>query len=78
VTFQKRSDSARNAEKNEPKPWQKGAFHECLKRRIPDMPTRIHEVAAWQRHATRSATLRRQFDLLQARIKPEHLYPNLP
>ncbi len=52
--------------------------HQCLKRRIPDMPTLIREVAAWETaRNTQRATIRWQFDLTQARTKLTHLYPNL-
>jgi hypothetical protein len=52
--------------------------HQCLKRRIADMPTLIREVAAWQTvRNTQRATIRWQFDLTQARTKLAHLYPNL-
>jgi transposase len=53
--------------------------HQCLKRRIPDIETLAHEVAAWQaaRNA-QQATIRWLFDVHQARIKLAHLYPQLP
>ena len=53
--------------------------HQCLKRRIPDLPTLTREVAAWQtaRNA-QLATVRWQFDLSQARTKLAYLYPQLP
>jgi hypothetical protein len=53
--------------------------NQCLKRRIPDLPTLMHEVAAWE--ATRNAqraTVRWQFDVAQARTKLSRLYPQLP
>jgi hypothetical protein len=53
--------------------------NQCLKRRIPDLPTLMREVAAWE--ATRNAqraTVRWQFDVAQARTKLARLYPQLP
>lgn len=53
--------------------------HQCLKRRIADMPTLIREVTAWQtmRNA-QHATIRWQFDVALARTKLSRLYPQLP
>jgi transposase len=53
--------------------------NQCLKRRIPDLHTLIHQVAAWQtlRNSHR-ATVRWQFDVSQARTKLSRLYPQLP
>jgi transposase len=52
--------------------------HQCLKRRIPDIDTLAHEVAAWETiRNTQSATIRWQFDVTQARTKLSHLYPEL-
>jgi hypothetical protein len=51
---------------------------QCLKRRIPDMPTLQHELDAWQQarnHA--NATIQWQFDIQQARTKLGKLYPQL-
>lgn len=52
--------------------------HQCLKRRIPDMDTLAHEVAAWQAHRNAAhATVHWQFDVTQARTKLSRLYPEL-
>lgn len=52
--------------------------NQCLKRRIPDLPTLIREVAAWEttRNSQRS-TVRWQFNVTQARTKLSRLYPQL-
>ena len=49
---------------------------QCLDRRIPDQPTLIREVAAWEaaRNA-RQATVQWRFTTAEARIKLKHLYP---
>ncbi|MEP7294513.1 MAG: transposase, partial [Chloroflexota bacterium] len=53
--------------------------HQCLKRRIPDMDTLAHEVAAWQaQRNAQLATVHWQFDVSQARTKLTSLYPCLP
>ncbi len=53
--------------------------HQCLKRRMADMPTLIREVAAWETaRNTQRAAVRWQFDVSQARTKLSRLYPQLP
>jgi hypothetical protein len=49
---------------------------QCLDRRIPDQPTLITEVAAWEaeRNAMH-ATVQWRFTTADARIKLKHLYP---
>ena len=51
---------------------------QCLDRRIPDKPTPIDEVAAWQddRNA-HNAKADWQFTTKDARIKLKHLYPSI-
>ena len=51
---------------------------QCLDRRIPDQPTLIREVAAWEaeRNAMH-ATVQWQFTTADARIKLKHLYPSI-
>ena len=51
---------------------------QCLDRRIPDKPTLIDEVAAWQddRNA-HNAKADWQFTTKDARIKLKHLYPSI-
>jgi len=52
--------------------------HQSLKRRIPDITTLTHEVAAWETmRNTQHATVRWQFDVTQARTKLARLYPEL-
>jgi hypothetical protein len=49
---------------------------QCLKRRIPDQPTLIHETAAWEaRRNTAAATVDWRFTTADARIKLKKLYP---
>jgi transposase len=49
---------------------------QCLKRRIPDQPTLIQEVAAWEeRRNTAQATVHWQFTTADARVKLQRLYP---
>lgn len=49
---------------------------QCLKRRIPDQPALIQEVAAWQeRRNTMQATVHWRFTTTDARIKLKKLYP---
>ena len=49
---------------------------QCLKRRIPDQPTLIHETAAWEaRRNTAAATVDWRFTTADARIKLTKLYP---
>ena len=49
---------------------------QCLDRRIPDKPTLIAEVAAWQRNRNKShVKAERQFTTKDARIKLKTLYP---
>lgn len=53
--------------------------HQCLKRRIPDMETLTHQIAAWEAaRNTQRATVNWQFDVSQARTKLARLYPQLP
>ena len=51
---------------------------QCLDRRIPDQPTLIREVAAWEaeRNAMH-ATVNWRFTTADARIKLKHLYPSI-
>jgi len=50
----------------------------CLNRRIPDLDTLAHEVAAWERDRNaHHAAIRWLFDLTQARTKLSRLYPQL-
>jgi hypothetical protein len=51
---------------------------QCLERRIPDQPTLITEVAAWEaeRNAMQ-ATVDWRFTTADARIKLKHLYPSI-
>lgn len=50
---------------------------QCLDRRIPDMPTLIREVAAWETQRNlRKATIDWQFTTDQARTKLKRLYPS--
>ncbi len=49
---------------------------QCLDRRIPDQPTLISEVAAWEAERTAmEATVQWRFTTADARIKLKHLYP---
>lgn len=51
---------------------------QCLKRRIPDISTLQHELAAWQQlRNDAKATVHWQFDIHQARTKLGKLYPQL-
>jgi hypothetical protein len=51
---------------------------QCLDRRIPDKPTLIDEVTAWQRHRNRNNTKADwHFTTADARIKLKRLYPAL-
>ncbi|NJK32056.1 MAG: IS630 family transposase [Deltaproteobacteria bacterium] len=51
---------------------------QCLKRRIPDQPTLIREVAAWEHERNRAeATIQWQFTTADARIKLKKLYPTI-
>ncbi len=51
--------------------------NQCLKRRIPDMPTLAHEVSAWQvERNDRKATVNWRFSVGEARTKLARLYPN--
>jgi hypothetical protein len=50
---------------------------QCLDRRIPDMPTLIREVAAWEEQRNSAeATIEWQFTTDQARTKLKRLYPS--
>jgi DDE superfamily endonuclease len=50
----------------------------CLKRRIPDRPTLVAELRAWQQHRNQSPQhIRWQFTTTDARIKLLKLYPSL-
>jgi hypothetical protein len=50
---------------------------QCLDRRIPDMPTLIREVAAWEEQRNSAeATIQWQFTTDQARTKLKRLYPS--
>ncbi len=49
---------------------------QCLDRRIPDQPTLIQEVAAWETaRNTRKATVHWRFTTADARVKLHKLYP---
>ena len=49
---------------------------QCLDRRIPDIDTLTHEVAAWEEERTRTATrIDWRFRTDHARIKLKRLYP---
>ena len=49
---------------------------QCLDRRIPDKPTLISEVAAWEEHRnTHHAKADWQFTTADARVKLKSLYP---
>ncbi len=49
---------------------------QCLDRRIPDQPTLITEVAAWEAERNaKQATVQWRFTTADARIKLKHLYP---
>jgi hypothetical protein len=49
---------------------------QCLDRRIPDKPTLIEEVTAWEKHRnTNNAKADWQFTAADARIKLKRLYP---
>lgn len=49
---------------------------QCLDRRIPDEPTLIHEVGAWEQHRNASVVkVHWQFTTADARIKLASLYP---
>jgi hypothetical protein len=51
---------------------------QCLDRRIPDEPTLMGEVAAWQQHRNAGVvTVRWQFTTADARIKLRRLYPTI-
>ncbi len=51
---------------------------QCLKRRIPDQPTLIHQTAAWEvQRNTRASTVDWQFTTDDARIKLKRLYPTI-
>ncbi len=49
---------------------------QCLDRRIPDKPTLIEEVAAWQQRRNQNhAKADWQFTTADARVKLKRLYP---
>ncbi|MEP6754921.1 MAG: IS630 family transposase [Chthonomonadales bacterium] len=49
---------------------------QCLKRRIPDEATLVHEIAAWEcQRNSEPVTINWQFTADDARIKLRHLYP---
>ncbi len=51
---------------------------QCLDRRIPDQPTLIREVAAWEAERNaRHATVQWRFTTADARIKLKRLYPSI-
>jgi hypothetical protein len=51
---------------------------QCLDRRIPDKPTLIEEIAAWQHDRNANHTKADwQFSTKNARIKLKHLYPSI-
>ena len=51
---------------------------QCLARRLPDLATMRHEVAAWQQHRNqRGAPINWRFTTHDARIKLLRLYPKL-
>jgi hypothetical protein len=51
---------------------------QCLKRRIPDQPTLVCEVAAWEAKRNRAqATIQWRFTNADARIKLKKLYPTI-
>ena len=51
---------------------------QCLKRRIPDQPTLIHETQAWETRRNQSrTTVEWRFTTADARIKLKKLYPIL-
>ncbi len=51
---------------------------QCLDRRIPDRPTLVEEVTAWEtRHNTAEAKIDWQFTTDKARTKLNRLYPSI-
>lgn len=51
---------------------------QCLDRRIPDMPTLIHEIAAWEKERNDAkCKIDWQFTTHDARIKLKKLYPSI-
>jgi DDE superfamily endonuclease len=51
---------------------------QCLDRRVPDVPTLVREVAAWQeRRNAATRTVDWRFTTADARIKLKRLYPSL-
>ena len=51
---------------------------QCLDRRVPDVPTLVREVAAWQeRRNAATCTVDWRFTTTDARIKLKRLYPSL-
>jgi hypothetical protein len=51
---------------------------QCLARRIPDLPTLLHETTAWQHHRnTGNKTIDWHFKTADARIKLKRLYPQI-
>jgi hypothetical protein len=49
---------------------------QCLDRRIPDKPTLVEEIAAWEADRNANHTKANwQFSTANARIKLKHLYP---
>lgn len=51
---------------------------QCLDRRIPDSPTLVREVAAWEdRRNSAEATIDWQFTTNKARVKLKRLYPSI-
>lgn len=51
--------------------------NQCLKRRIPDMPTLAYEVSAWEAERNeRKATVNWRFNVGEARTKLARLYPS--
>ena len=52
---------------------------QCLDRRLPDLATVAHEVAAWERRRNAERpTVRWHFTTAHARRKLKHLYPTFP
>jgi len=52
---------------------------QCLDRRIPDTPTLVAQVAAWQRNQnTRCVKVEWHFTAENARVKLKSLYPPVP
>lgn len=53
-------------------------YRQCLKTRIPDQPSLIEKVAAWEKRRNASkATVQWRFTTADARIKLHKLYPSI-